>query len=78
MEKTVLVLEPSTNTHKMEGKVKISAELSELKGIVLVTEGQCMVFHGEHGVIVTEEQNVIKLIQQELNPLTKKMMNSID
>jgi len=36
------------------------------------------VTHGEHGTLVTESENIIKYVQQELNPLTKKMQNAFD
>ena len=75
---TTVVLEPSTNTHRMNGSVKISEKLDNLSGLVLETEGECIVLHGEHGVIVTESENVIKLTQQEFNPLTKQLQNSFD
>ena len=76
MEK--FVLEPSTNTHVIEGN-KINAEpLEELGGFVLKIEGSGYVLHGEHGLIVTECENVIKLVQQEYNPITKKLQNSFD
>lgn len=81
MEKheTTVVLEPSTNTHIIKGDVKVTEKLDAMiNGLVLETNGNCLVMHGEHGLIVTEGENVIKLTQQELNPLTKQMQNSFD
>jgi hypothetical protein len=73
----VVVLEPSTNTHRLESE---SVEVRDLgHGILKIKTGQRgVVTHGEHGTLVTESQNVIKYVQQELNPLTKKMQNAFD
>lgn len=73
-----IVLEPSTNTHTMEGKVDITQKLDQMNGLVIETNGIGIVRHGEHGLIVTEEEHVIKLNQQECNPLTGQMQNSFD
>ena len=78
MEKQTIVLEPSTNSHTIEGKVKLINKLENLGGMVLNCTDKAVVLHGEHGVIVTEAENVIKLVQQECNPLTKQMQNSFD
>jgi hypothetical protein len=77
-EKNVVVLEPSTNTHKIHGEVKVIEKLDQLNGLVLETNGECEVLHGEHGVIITEGDNIIKLNQQEFNPLSKQMQNAYD
>lgn len=76
--KQVLVLEPSTNTHKLEAKSVTSKKLDEMNGLVLQIEGEGQVLHGEHGVIVTEAKNIIKLNQQESNPLTGMLENAYD
>ena len=78
MEKTTIVLEPSTNTHTMKGNVEVIGQLEQLGGVVLQSSGVGVVLHGEHGVICTEELNVIKLVQQEYNPITKILQNSFD
>jgi hypothetical protein len=78
MQKTTLVLEPSTNTHTINGKVTVVTKLDEMNGLVLETQDNCIVLHGEHGVIATEGEHIIKLIQQEVNPLTGQMVNSFD
>jgi len=36
------------------------------------------VTHGEHGTIRTESRTVIKYVQQEVNPVTKKLQNAYD
>lgn len=76
---TVLVLEPSTNTHtlKCEEGVK-SEQLDQLGGVKMNLGGTAVVLHGEHGVVATEGEHVIKLVQQEFNPVTKALQNSFD
>ena len=77
-ENQTIVLEPSTNTHTMQGQIKITDKLENLGGLVIEAKGTGVVLHGEHGVICTEETNVIKLVQQEFNPITKMLQNSFD
>ena len=74
----VVVLEPSTNTHRLQSK---SVEVTDLgHGILKVKTSRegGIVTHGEHGTLVTEAENIIKYVQQELNPLTQKMQNAFD
>ncbi len=78
MDKQTIVLEPSTNTHTMTGDVQVVAELEQLGGVVLKASGTGVVLHGEHGVICTEKANVIKIVQQEYNPVTKILQNAFD
>jgi hypothetical protein len=78
MSKEKLILEPSTNSHVLEGDVINKKNLNELGGVVLKINGNGLVLHGEHGIIVTEETDVIKLTQQEFNPVTKLLQNSFD
>ncbi len=75
---SVLVLEPSTNTHSIQGNVKVVTETPELGGMVLKIAGPGIVSHGEHGTIVTESENVIKLVQQEFNPVLRTLQNAYD
>ena len=72
-----VVLEPSTNTHRMQST---EIEVQDLgQGILKInTQGNGIVTHGEHGTLVTESQHVVKYVQQELNPLTQKMRNAWD
>jgi len=77
MAKQVLVLEPSTNTHRIEAESIITKDLGN-SIIKLDIEGNGIVTHGEHGTIKTESKNVIKYIQQEFNPVTKKLQNAYD
>jgi hypothetical protein len=74
----VVVLEPSTNTHRLQSN---SVEVTDLgHGILKVKTSRegGIVTHGEHGTLVTESENIIKYVQQELNPLTQKMQNAFD
>ena len=74
--KTTVTLEPSTNTHKIEGNVSVKdMENGVLK---LKIQGEGIVTHGEHGTVTTESKDVIKYVQQEFNPLTKKLQNAYD
>ena len=77
MQKETLILEPSTNTHVMEAD---KIEMKKLgNGIIqLKIKGDGIVTHGEHGTIKTEAENVIKYIQQEINPILGIMQNAFD
>jgi hypothetical protein len=71
-----IVLEPSTNTHTMTNVVdveKIDENILKIK-----TSKNSQVLHGEHGTIGIEAPHVIKYVQQELNPVTKKLQNAWD
>lgn len=72
-----VVLEPSTNTHEISAP---NVEVQDLGGSILKLKvnGEGIVTHGEHGTLVTESKNVIKYIQQEFNPVTKKLQNAYD
>ncbi len=74
-QKTI-VLEPSTNTHTMTNVVEVE-KIDE--NILKIKAGKnSQVLHGEHGTIAIEAPNVIKYVQQELNPVTKKLQNAWD
>ena len=73
--KTV-VLEPSTNTHTMTDVLEVN-EVSN--GILkLRTTQKSKVVHGEHGTLGIESEHVMKYVQQELNPVTKKLRAAFD
>ncbi len=75
MEK--VILEPSTNTHTMTGNNIIVKDLGN--GILkLNIDGEGVVTHGEHGAIKTESPSVLKYVQQEVNPVSKKLQNAWD
>jgi len=75
MEK--LVLEPSTNTHCIEASRIVKKDIGN-SVLKLDVDGFGIVTHGEHGTIRTESRTVIKYVQQEVNPVTKKLQNAYD
>jgi hypothetical protein len=75
--KKEMVLEPSTNTHKLEGNIVSSKDLGDSM-LSLRVEGAGIVTHGEHGTLRTESTKVAKVVQQEYNPVTKAMQNAFD
>ena len=77
MQKEILVLEQSTNTHVLEADRIVMKKLGN--GIIqLKISGNGIVTHGEHGTIKTEAENVIKYIQQEINPISRVKQNAFD
>ena len=77
MQKETLVLEQSTNTHVLEADRIVMKKLGN--GIIqLKISGNGIVTHGEHGTIKTEAENVIKYIQQEINPISGIIQNAFD
>lgn len=73
------MLEPSTNTHRFNGKVVDEKHYDNPVGTIqLRVEGDGLVTHGEHGTIKTESTNVVKLNQQELNPMKQSMQAAFD
>jgi len=78
MEKNqTVVLEPSTNTHVIKGEEIVKTDLGN-GTLKLKVKGEGVVTHGEHGTLKTESENVMKYVQQEVNPVTKKMQNAFD
>ncbi len=75
-----VVLEESTNTHAMIGDVKVISKFNKMNTIVLDTVNGPIVEHGHHAIVRTEPETkrVIKITQQEYNPITKALMNSFD
>jgi hypothetical protein len=74
-QKTI-VLEPSTNTHTMTNVLEV--EKIDENILKIKTGKNSQVLHGEHAPIAIEAPNVIKYVQQELNPVTKKLQNAWD
>lgn len=72
-----LVLEPSTNTHVLQGEIVDSQNLEG--GVMKIkVKGEGLVLHGEHGTLKTETEHVIKYVQQEFNPVTRAMQAAFD
>lgn len=75
--KQEVILEPSTNTHTMSASSVTSKAIGN--GILMLKiHGEGIVTHGEHGTLKTESENVIKYVQQEVNPVTMAMQNAFD
>lgn len=75
------VLEKSTNTHTLKSVNEIEAKTvgtPELGIIKIKKNGNSYVQHGEHGTLAIEQDNVIKYVQQELNPITGAIQNAFD
>jgi len=77
MKNQTVVLEPSTNTHSLNAN-SVSVEKIDNSILKLKVEGEGIVTHGEHGTLTTESKNVIKYVQQEYNPVTRKLRNAFD
>lgn len=79
------VLEQSTNTHAIEADHIVATEINEICTNLqfaictkLQISGDGIVTHGEHGVIKTEAEIVLKYNQMELNPVTKALNAAFD
>ncbi|MFW6219972.1 MAG: hypothetical protein ACOC33_03955 [bacterium] len=75
--KNSIVLEPSTNTHTLNGNIIESEKISN-SVIDLKIKGDGVVLHGEHGTIRTESNFITKYTQKEMHPISKKLMNAFD
>lgn len=73
------MLEPSSNTHMLEGEIKSIKEIDNPVGTMLIeTEGSGIVTHGEHGPLKTESSIFMKVNQQEYNPIHDDMRAAFD
>lgn len=79
-EKKTTILEKSTNTHITNSDIIVTDEFNTMTTMVLETNEQMIVEHGHHFTVATEPetQQVIKITQQEYNPILKLMQNSFD
>lgn len=77
MNKKIVVLEQSTHTHVLEGEVISKKDLPNSM-ILLNVKGDCVVKHDEHDTLRTNNPYILKVVQQELNPVTKEMQNAFD
>ena len=76
-----VVLESSTNTHSTETKgVEVISKMETMSTIVLDTKEGMIVCHGHHHTVATEPttKRVIKITQQEKNPITQAFQNAFD
>jgi hypothetical protein len=72
-----VVLEPSTNTHRVTAE-QIAVTEVEPGTLQIETKGHGIVTHGEHGTLRTESPHIIKYVQQEYNPVTGAMQAAFD
>lgn len=77
LQKEQYILEPSTNTHTLTAD-KIEAKELGNSVVKLKIKGEGVLMHGEHGVLKTESENVIKYVQQELDPIRQSFVNAFD
>jgi hypothetical protein len=80
MEK-LIILEESTNTHISRSTgVKEVARFQTMGTVILETNGAMVVEHGHHHTVATDADTpqVIKITQQEYNPILKRMQNAFD
>lgn len=80
MEKKSFTLEESTNTHTMHADAKVVGKFGKMNTMIIDTNGSAIVEHGHHANVSTEKdtRRVIKITQQEINPVTKALINSFD
>jgi len=78
--KKKLTLEESTNTHTMVGEVEVIKKIEKMNTFVLNTNGSSIVEHGQHAFVKTEPETkrIIKITQQEYNPVLKAFTNAFD
>lgn len=75
------VLEKSTNTHVSNSDVKVVLKSEVMSTMVIDTEDEAMIVeHGHHRTVATEAdtKRVIKITQQEFNPVLQAMQNAFD
>jgi len=73
-----VTLEPSTNTHRLTSTKVSVTDLGHGTLRVEVPAEHAVVTHGEHGTLATESRNIVKYVQQEYNPVTRKMQAAFD
>jgi hypothetical protein len=81
MKTEVTELEKSTNTHTTKSDVLVVKELANMTTIVIEAKNNAMIVeHGHHNTVATESdtKHIIKITQQEFNPILKSFQNSFD
>ena len=72
-----IALEQTTNTHQIEADE--ITKLHETGSIILIKiKGNGIVTHGEHGMMKTEHAYIVKYVQKEINPISKKIEDAND
>jgi hypothetical protein len=79
-DKKTVILENSTHPHILKGNAKIVKKINNMNTLVINLNGAAVVEHGQHATVRTEDdtKTIIKIIQQEFNPITKALMNACD
>lgn len=81
VEELFLELEKSTNTHITRSNVSVLKEYPTMTTIVLRSNNDSMIVeHGHHNTVATERDTtcIIKITQQEYNPVLQAFQNSFD
>lgn len=63
-------LEPSTHTHTLKSTGKMEVKDQTDGTVIINTNGNSFVTHGEHRTIGFESTKIVKYTQQEYNPVT--------
>lgn len=77
----MIKLEKSTNTHTTNSDVEVVKEMNTMTTVVIESKGNSMIVeHGHHNTVATESETkqIIKITQQEYNPLLKAFQNAFD
>lgn len=79
-KETYVILENSTNAHVLKGNAEVVKKIDKMNTMVIDLNGAAIVEHGQHATVRTEDdtKNIIKITQQEFNPVTKALMNACD
>lgn len=80
MEKKKVILEESTNVHYTNSDVEVVDKFNTMSTMIIDTHGNMIVEHGHHNTVSTEPdtKRVIKINQQEYNPLLQAFQNAFD
>lgn len=76
--KNVIILEPSSSVHKLECKATPITVRLDASSLFVTTNGESIVTHGHHGTLAVESKTFLKVVQQELNPVTAELQNAFD
>lgn len=76
----LVALEKSTNTHTTKSNVTITDEFEKMTTVIIETNNSVIVEHGHHHTVATEPdtEQVIKITQQEFNPVLNAFQNAFD
>lgn len=77
-----ITVQDSAHPHYLEAKkAQVDTIIKNEQGshiIKFIIYGDGIITHGKHGTIKTESKYIIKYVQQEFNPFTRKMMDAFD